>query len=219
MLAKVAQHLVEGVPQVVDVQAVEARFLPVRAAVVVLAEPLGQVNDLVVGPHPGRPALEVVQHIAGAVAGVGVALQVAVDPIAVGPVALHRDEGEALLLDQPLAQHGMPGVILIGAVRGLAQEDVTGARKAVQQRVEVGGRPQRPGQRSDGGQQLGLYGRLRVSQVSVSSGYHFFLLCISQPSSADPPTPSGRGSDRSRGRSGAPRRQGRAKQARRTRPR
>ena len=41
-----------------------------------------------------------------------VALDVAVDAIAVGPVALDGDEGEALLGDQPLAEASAPAVIL-----------------------------------------------------------------------------------------------------------
>src|SRR2546430_5049030 len=58
------------------------------------ALPISEVGDLIVGPHPGRPAREGVQHFAGRVAAAIEPLDVAVDTVAVRPVALDGDEGK-----------------------------------------------------------------------------------------------------------------------------
>ncbi len=147
MLAEVGQHLVQGAPQAVDIEAVEAGFALGRPAVVAEAQPFGQLDDFLVGPHPGWPAVEGVQHFVGAGAGVGRVLDVAVDAVAIGPIALDGDEREAFLLDQPAAQRGTPDVILVRTVRCLAEKDTAGFTDAVQQRVEIGRRAQRPGAR------------------------------------------------------------------------
>src|SRR5690242_17556277 len=146
MLAKIAQYLIERIPQTVNIQAVEADSSCLRLTLIMCAQPFGQLHDFLVGPHPGRPALEGVQDLAGTVAGVGVALDIAIDAIAVGPIALHREEGEAFLFDQSLAKSGPPGVILMRAVRSLAQQDIAGVSDVIQQRIEIGGRPQWSGE-------------------------------------------------------------------------
>ena len=86
-----------------------------------LPQPLGQGDNFLVGPHPGRPAFEGMQHIAGALPGIGQALDITIDLIAVGPVAFNGDEGESRFRDQPLADAGPPLVVLGGAVGSLAQ--------------------------------------------------------------------------------------------------
>ena len=53
-------------------------------------------------------------------------MDVAVDAIAVGPVPLDGNEAEALLLDQATADPCSPEVILVRAVRRLAEQDVAG---------------------------------------------------------------------------------------------
>ena len=117
------------------------------------AEPLDQRDDLLVGPHPGRPSPEGVQHLAGALAGIVQALDVAVDALAVGPVPLDRDEREALLGNQPAADLGPPGVILGRPVRCLAQEHVSGLADRVQERIQALGPVERPGHRPELGRQ------------------------------------------------------------------
>src|SRR5437870_1705609 len=99
---------------------------------VVPAQPLGQLEDFLVGPHPRRPAGKGLERIAGGGQRVGELLDVAVDPVAIGPIALDRDEREPLLLDEPAAEGGAPGVVLVGAVRRLAQQDVTRVADALQ---------------------------------------------------------------------------------------
>src|SRR5207245_1903570 len=99
-----------------DVQAVEADPVVLRPAVVVLPQPLAEPRHLLVGPHPGRPALEHAQRLPGGGSRVGPALDVAVEAVTVGPVALDGDKGEAPVADQPLAQGGPPLVELAGAV-------------------------------------------------------------------------------------------------------
>src|SRR5919199_4459524 len=75
---EVLDHRLHRVPQAVDVQPVEAYPLLLQEPVVVPSKPLGELEDLLVSPHPGRPPLEGPQHLAGALSGVRIALHVAV---------------------------------------------------------------------------------------------------------------------------------------------
>ena len=81
--------------QAVEVEAVEARLgRRVRVRVVAGPQPLDELQDVTIAPHPRREAAEVRQ---GGV-GVGVVREphdVAVDAVRVGPVRLDRDGGEA----------------------------------------------------------------------------------------------------------------------------
>ena len=106
-------------------------------------------DDVVVGPHPGRPAVEGVEGVARVLVGAGAQPHAAVDPVAVGPVALHRHDGEAALLDQPTGERRPPGVVLVGAVAGLADGHDACIADPLQQRVEVGRVAQRQGQVAD----------------------------------------------------------------------
>ncbi len=61
----------------------------------------GLSYDVTVPPHPRREPLEVGQR-SRSVRVRRLAHDVSVDAVGVGPVGLHGDGGEALLLDQPL---------------------------------------------------------------------------------------------------------------------
>src|SRR5215216_3279577 len=132
---EVLDHRLHRVPQAVDVQPVEAYPLLLQEPVVVPPKPLGELEDLLVGPHPGRPPLEGPQHLAGALSGVRIALGVTVHLVAVRPVPLHGDKGEALLPDQPLADACPPRIVLGGTVRGLPQKDASCIPYPLQERV------------------------------------------------------------------------------------
>src|SRR6185369_10412068 len=99
--------------------------------------PLGEIGDFTVGPHPGGPSLEGVQDVAGVVAGVGVALCVTIDAVAIGPVALDGDERESVFLDESSRERRAPLVELGCPMGGFAKEDVAGFADALDERVEV----------------------------------------------------------------------------------
>src|SRR5581483_11017548 len=134
---QVTEHLVQRLPQAVNVQPVEAGLCPFVARVVPAAQPLDELQHLPVRPHPGRPAAETVEHRTGAAVGLRPRLDVAGDSIAVGPVALDGDEGEPLLRDQPPAQPFTPAVILVRAVRCLADQHEARVADLLDQRVHI----------------------------------------------------------------------------------
>ncbi len=126
-----------GFPQAVDVQPVEADPLSLRHPFVVMPEPLGEPGYLLVRPHPGGPPLEGAQHFKGVRPRIRVPLHVAVHLVAVRPVALDSDKGEPVLPDQTLADAGPPGIVLGGAVRGLAQEDAPRLPDTLEEWIEI----------------------------------------------------------------------------------
>src|ERR1051326_2152613 len=138
---QIFDHSPHGVPERVHVEAVEADFALVRhtSLLVVPSQPLDQIDDLTIGPHPGWPSLEGVQHVKCVRAGARIGLYVTIDAIAVGPVSLHRDEGEALLSDQSPGKLGSPGVILRSTVRSLPEQHVPRVPDTVEKWIEVAG--------------------------------------------------------------------------------
>jgi hypothetical protein len=126
-------------PQRVDVEAVEPDLLGEATPRVAIPQPGDEPGDLVVRPHPGRPALERREDLLDAAV-------VAVEPPDPGvhleagrPVALDHDHGEPALLDQAAGDLGAPPVVLVGTVGGLPEEDVACVADAREQGVQVGG--------------------------------------------------------------------------------
>ena len=132
-------------------------------------KPFRQRDDLLVGPHPSRPALEGVQDFAGAFPRVRETFDVAVDAITIGPVAFDGDEGKTLLSDEPTADLGSPGVILRRAVGGFAQKDISRVSDVIEQRVEVRRLTQRSGHHANLSRRAG-----RVRAVLVGYGVRLF---------------------------------------------
>jgi hypothetical protein len=109
----------------------------------VLAQPVDELEDHGVAPHPGREALEVRKRI-GAAGVVAEAAHIAVDAVRVGPVGLDRDGVEAALDDQPPRDRGALAVEVVAAVRRLAEQREAGAGEQLDQgRVVVGGARER----------------------------------------------------------------------------
>jgi hypothetical protein len=103
-----------------------------------------QKRIIAVEQHAGHVvaalAVGVIDHADCAVTAVGIVPDIAVDLIAVGPVALDRDKGKALRLDKPLGEPRPPGVILGGSMRRFAQEHIAGIPDPLEQgRQVVGG--------------------------------------------------------------------------------
>jgi hypothetical protein len=109
---QVLHYRIQRLPQAVDVEAVEADPLGLRKPVVVAAEPLNELGNLFVRPHPRRPPAKGTEGFSCAVRGSGEAPNVAVYLVAVRSVAFDRDKGEVLLADQALAYAGAPSVVL-----------------------------------------------------------------------------------------------------------
>ena len=135
-LLEVGDHLLDRGVEAVEIEAVEPGGIGGIAAVVVRAQPADEVEHLGVAPHPGREALKAAQRLLGVRVLAGPA-DVAVDAVGVGPVGLDGDAGETLLLDQPAGDQGALAVELVGAVRGLAEQDEAGVADLLQQRVVV----------------------------------------------------------------------------------
>ena len=134
---QVGHHEVEGLPQAIDVEAIEADPPRLWPLVIPRAQPLDQLDDLLVGPHPRWPTVEGVEHLAGVIPRALEGLDIAVDPITVRPVPLDGDEGEALLLDEPLTERRTPAVILRGSMRRLAEKHASRRADLLQQRIEM----------------------------------------------------------------------------------
>src|SRR5207237_5748167 len=96
-------HLIERIPEAVNVKTVEANALALGQGLIVRPKPLGQGRDLLVGPHPRWPTLEGVQHLASTGARLRQILDIAIDAVAIGPLAFYRYERETPLFDKPAA--------------------------------------------------------------------------------------------------------------------
>jgi hypothetical protein len=96
------------------------------------AQPVDEIVDLGVAPHPGRKAGErlVVGLLERTVANV------AVDTVGVRPVGFDGDDREAVPLDQPAGDGRPRPVELRRTMGGLAQEDDLGGGEAIEQRSE-----------------------------------------------------------------------------------
>src|SRR5687768_5962336 len=106
---QVAQDAVDRLPQRVHVQPVEANAG--ARALVVVAQPVDELDNLEVGPHPRRPPLESRQRLTR-VGGIAAALYPAVDFEAIRPITLDADKPESALHDQAFRQLGPPPIEL-----------------------------------------------------------------------------------------------------------
>ena len=136
-LVEEAEHGLDRSVEAVEVEAVEADALaPRRERLVVAAQPLGELDDHAVAPHPGGEALETAERLFGLFVS-ALAAHVAVDAVSVRPVGLDGDGVEAFLNDQPLSDFGALAVELVRAVRRLAQKHEARFAHQLQQRVVI----------------------------------------------------------------------------------
>lgn len=111
--------------QAVEVEAVEARLRRGMAlCVVARSEPLHELEDLAVAPHPRREPTEVGER------RIRVAVErhphhVPVHAVCIGPVGFDGDCAEAVVVDEPAGDSSPLAVELPGPVGGLAYEDET----------------------------------------------------------------------------------------------
>jgi len=136
-------------PTANDVESVETHPRLPGTGDVPLMKPAQEVGALLVRPHPGRPSLEVAENPVHVEILIVLAPHPAVDPPAVGPVALDSDPAEAVFLDEAAAQLRPPSVVLVGAVRCLADTDEPVGTHSIDERSEVGRAGQGACQRSD----------------------------------------------------------------------
>ena len=108
-LLEVGDDHIHGRVEAVEIEPVEADFCrSVGQGVVVLAQPLDELDDVGVAPHPDRKAPEARQGLIGARVVADTA-HVAVDPVGVRPIRLDGDGGVARVGDQTLCDlHSLP---------------------------------------------------------------------------------------------------------------
>src|SRR4051794_11625682 len=92
LLAEEVDHPAHRRAEIVKVEAVETAAALVGAILVVAPHPADELVDLAVAPHPAGEALES-PHLAFALRPMA---DIAVDRCAIGPVALDRDDIEAV---------------------------------------------------------------------------------------------------------------------------
>jgi hypothetical protein len=148
---EIGDHLLARVVRAVKVEPVEHGLLRVpEYPVVVLAQPSDEVQHHRVAPHPRREPLEAAQRLLGG-GVVATTLDVPVDPVGIGPVPLHRDGAEPLLLDEPPRHGGAGRVELVRAVGGPADQHQAGVAHEIEQRLRHGSAVlHRHGLRADG---------------------------------------------------------------------
>ncbi len=140
------QHGIQGVPQAVDIDAVDVHPVFRRSFPIQFPKPFPQGRHFRVGPHPQRPALDLQQGFAGRGGRVRVMADVAVERDQRRPVAFHGDEGEAPFLDQAARQSVAPGVKLPGAVGRFAEQHPPSVADGFEQGSQVVGLSQGLGQ-------------------------------------------------------------------------
>ena len=118
--------------EAIDVEAVKGDFGAVGQRFIVAAQPVGKGQHFRIAPHPGR---ETDKRFAPARA-FGVVADIAVDPRRIGPVSLDRDDGKAMMLDQPARDRRTRGVEFGGAMRRLAQQHDLRVAEAVEKFAE-----------------------------------------------------------------------------------
>ena len=133
--------------ETVEIEPVESGFcLTARQRIVMRAHPGGEVDHLVVAPHPGLEAPETGQrldirlrvalaaHIRGETVG---EQRLAGDRAGVQPVGFYGDRVEILFHNQAPGNLGALHVEFLGAVGPFSDEHETGVANALEQRIVV----------------------------------------------------------------------------------
>src|SRR5208337_240075 len=105
--------------ETVEIEAIEARFCWGWPRIIARAQPLDELHDLGIAPHPGWKAPEAGKRFIG-VNIVAYAPHITVYAISVRPVSLDRYCSEIFLCNEPLGDLGALTVELVGAMRSLA---------------------------------------------------------------------------------------------------
>ena len=123
------------------------------------AQPLHELDDHGVAPHPCREAPEVGERLDG----IGVVTQAAhvpADPVGVGPIRLGRNRDKSFLFDEPLGNLGALAIKLVGAMGRFAEQHESRVAHEIHNPVVVFGGP---------GQRLQLFvQRLRKGRFSYA---------------------------------------------------
>jgi hypothetical protein len=131
-LVEVADDGLDRAVQAVQVEAVEARGA--LRALVVLAQPLDELEHHRVPPHPAREAAEVSERRVRVPTG---ATDVAVRAVGIRPVGLGGDRAEPAVGEQPLRHLRTQGVELVRPVRRLADQHEARGRGPLEQRLDA----------------------------------------------------------------------------------
>src|SRR5271165_4807118 len=116
-LLEIADYLLHRSMQAVEIQPVETGLATMlrSTASIVGPQPLDEVTDGGVAPHPRRETLESAQRLFRCCVG-ALPAHVPVHPVGVRPVRLGGHRAEPLLLDQPFGDLGSGPIELLGSV-------------------------------------------------------------------------------------------------------
>ncbi len=125
---QIGQYRLDRGAEAVDVQSAKFHLPRRRLRGVMVAQPVDELGDLPIAPHPGRKALEAfldpVRRFLPA--------HMAVDPRRIRPVRFGRDDGKSVALHQPSGDR-RPGSVELGrAMTGLADQYDAGIGEAIE---------------------------------------------------------------------------------------
>lgn len=119
---QVGDHILHRAVQTVEVEPVETDAVQILcSARVVSMQPVDEVLDHGISPHPRREPFEPRQRLVGG-SVTSRPLDPAIDSVGVGPVGLRSHSREAFVLDEPPGDSSAGVIELFGAVRALADE-------------------------------------------------------------------------------------------------
>ena len=115
-------HLAGGLEEAVHVHAGQPNALRLRPPGIVLPQPVEELGEVGVPPHPGRVADELLQGLISRSIGAEPA-HITIGSGHARPVGLEHDDRRALLLDEPAGDGGPLTIELAAPMRRLAEQD------------------------------------------------------------------------------------------------
>ena len=107
---------------------------------VMRAQPMGEMRDLLVAPHPrGKPRERILRIQRPRMMAQTLVAHMTIDARRIRPIGLHRHDGEAVVGDQPLGDRGAGIVELGGAMGSFAQKHNASLCEAIKKGTEVRG--------------------------------------------------------------------------------
>lgn len=121
--------------QAVEIQTIEPGMHDSGPRGIVRMQPADEGAHIGIAPHPRRKTLEVAEGIVKPI--IALAADMAVEPVGIGPVGLHRDRIETMLDDQPAGDVRTHRIELVRAMAGFAQQYERTVADHLQQRIIV----------------------------------------------------------------------------------
>ncbi len=119
-LVQVTEYRFDGSVQAVEIEAIEAYPLSGIQRVVVTTQPANKVENVRIAPHPCGEASESTQGL-DSIRIFVLALYIAINPVGIRPVGLHRYPGEFFFENQPFGNQRTLSIKLMCSMRCLAE--------------------------------------------------------------------------------------------------